>query len=31
MEIEGSTLDAIIKLSLTMAVEDQVTKGHQFG
>jgi hypothetical protein len=31
MEIEGSIVDATIKLPPTMVVEGQVAKGHQFG
>jgi hypothetical protein len=31
MEIEGSIVDATIKLPPTMVVEGQVVKGHQFG
>jgi len=31
MEIEGSIVDATIKLPPTMVVEGQGAKGHQFG
>jgi len=31
VEIEGSIVDATIKLPLTMVVEGPIAKGHQFG